>query len=112
MTKNCSYCKQPINGVSINLADGVSYCYDCSKLAVRQHWNKWSKPLDQEVNDLHCQAITSEDDAGRCSRSAITQRQGHPVCNQHAQMYDRWQGSGRDARSMAWYHWRWHDPVA
>lgn len=49
MTKNCSYCKQPINGVSINLTDGVSYCYECAKLAVRQHWNKWSKPLDQRV---------------------------------------------------------------
>lgn len=46
---HCSYCKQEILGTRATLGDGVTYCYDCIKIAVRQHWNKWSKPLDQRV---------------------------------------------------------------
>lgn len=46
---HCSYCKQEILGSRVTLGDGVTYCYDCAKIAVRQHWTKWSKPLDRKV---------------------------------------------------------------
>lgn len=45
MTDTCTFCKQPIHGVAVNVGRSApTYCYRCAQVAVAYHWAREHPP--------------------------------------------------------------------